>query len=89
MPVDIPMSHHHARIKCSPSSAIVGFCTDVEGDFDFWNRYVSISQVLSRDTHSGRLQLADGAHFVFGGDSVDWGSGDLEFLRELLDLHDR
>ena len=50
---------------------------------------MSISQVLSRDTHSGRLQLADGAHFVFGGDSVDWGSGDLEFLRELLDLHDR
>ena len=70
-------------------SAFVGFCTDVEGDFAFWNRYLSISKVLSRDANSGRVELADGAHFVFGGDSVDWGSGDLEFLREIIDLHDR
>ena len=70
-------------------SAFVGFCTDVEGDFDFWRRYVSESKVLSRNANSGRVDLADGAHFVFGGDSVDWGSGDLEFLREILDLHDR
>ena len=45
--------------------------------------------MLFRDANSGRLELIDGAHFVFGGDSVDWGTGDLEFLRELLDLHDR
>ena len=65
---------------------VVAYVTDVEGCYEFWNRYVERSQVLTRNASTGRLELADGAHFVFGGDAVDQGPGDLAFLRELLQL---
>jgi hypothetical protein len=66
---------------------IVAYCTDVEGDMEFWNRYIRNSQVLKRDPTSGNLILQDGVHFVFGGDAVDQGPGDLAFLRDLITLH--
>ena len=67
---------------------VVAYCTDVEGCFGFWERYVAVSRVLRRDPGTGRLTLPEGAHFVFGGDAVDQGAGDLAFLRDLLDLRD-
>jgi hypothetical protein len=65
------------------------YCTDVEGDYDYWNRYIQISRVLSRDPQSKTLRLKDRAHFVFGGDAVDWGSGDVRFVAELVSLHEK
>ena len=53
---------------------------------DFWNRYVEMSHVLSRD-EKNNLILQEGAHFVFGGDAVDQAPGDLEFLQEIVDFH--
>ena len=44
------------------------------------------SRVLDRNPLTGRLELADNAHFVFGGDAVDQGSGDLAFLEDLMRL---
>jgi hypothetical protein len=69
----------------SPPS-IVAFVTDVEGDYEYWNRYISISKVLDRN-EKGDLRLKDGAHFVFGGDAVDQGPGDLRFLKDIINLH--
>ena len=65
---------------------IVGYCTDVEGSFDFWESYVENSRILDRNPFTQRLELAEGAHFVFGGDAVDQGNGDLAFLRDLMQL---
>lgn len=67
----------------------VAYVTDVEGDWDFWDRYVDISKILRRDSSGKICMEKEGDHFVFGGDSVDWGSGDLRFLREILDFSAR
>ena len=72
---------------CFSSPSVVAYCTDVEGDFDFWTRYVKLSKVLERNTETGRLDLQKGAHFVFGGDAVDQGPGDLRFLEDIITLH--
>jgi len=66
----------------------IGYLTDIEGDLDFWRRYVELSDVLSRDSE-GAVALADQAHFVYGGDAVDQHAGDLEVLEELLALKQR
>merc|ERR1711871_1833244 len=63
-----------------------GYATDVEGDLHFWNKYVELSRVLNRDTN-GTIHLKDGAHFIFGGDAVDQGTGDHQFLVEIMSLH--
>ena len=52
-----------------------------------WNRYVNISRVLPR-FETQRLKLRENAHFVFGGDAVDWGVGDLRFVSELVELYE-
>ena len=67
---------------------MIAYVTDVEGCSSFWHRYVDVSQVLTRNAATGRLELAEGAHFVFGGDAVDQGSGDLSFLEELRALRE-
>lgn len=52
----------------------IGYCTDVEGDLGFWQRYCDRSSVLVQGS-DGTLDLAHGScHFVFGGDTVDKGS---------------
>ena len=43
---------------------------------------------MSRDPSTKKLVLEPKSHFVFGGDSVDWGSGDLRFVSELVSLHE-
>jgi hypothetical protein len=32
----------------SPETVLVGYCTDVEGNYDYWQRYLNISRVISR-----------------------------------------
>lgn len=73
-----------AAKRVCKKAKLTGFVTDVEGDFAYWSRYVGLSRVLRRV--DGRLELKDGCHLVFGGDSVDRGTGDLRFLKELLTL---
>jgi len=49
----------------------IGFLTDVEGNLEYFDRWVQRSEVLKYDA-SGRLQLLhDSAYFVFGGDVMD------------------
>lgn len=69
----------------SRTGCTIGYATDVEGNLDFWNRYVEFSEVLHRDT-AGKLVLNYGCHFIYGGDTCDRGNGDLSVLRDLVYL---
>ena len=91
---------------------VIGYATDVEGNYSYWCRYVELSHILKRvpKAHHHDFDNIDieyqgqydedhnikesdnvtfDCHFVFGGDSVDRGIGDLRFLRELLSLKRR
>ena len=61
----------------------VGYVTDIEGNFDYWQRYVALSQILFRNAQTGALELMDNCHLVYGGDVCDRGPGDLRVLRDL------
>ena len=63
----------------------VGYATDVEGNYDYWSRYIELSEILNRSP-TGRLELSADCHFVFGGDVVDRGPGDLRVLSDLVGL---
>lgn len=67
---------------------VIGYVSDVEGNKDYWESYISISEVLSRGVDGG-LVLKDGCSFVFGGDAVDKGPGDMAVVKDLLDLKKR
>ena len=71
------------------SAAAWGYVTDVEGDFDFWRRFCSLSAVLEPGRAPDDLALRPGCHLVFGGDSVDKGGDDLAFLASILRLKSR
>lgn len=64
----------------------LGYATDVEGNLDFWNKYVCHSKVLSRDSITGNLILHEQCMFVYGGDTCDRGCGDLQVLKDLIYL---
>ena len=50
----------------------------------------SISRVLSwENADKEELRLRDGCEFVFGGDAVDKGNGDIRFVRAMLRLKKR
>mmetsp|Transcript_63007 Transcript_63007/g.204270 ORF Transcript_63007/g.204270 Transcript_63007/m.204270 type:complete len:456 (-) Transcript_63007:31-1398(-) len=67
---------------------MIAYATDVEGDIEYWNRYVEFSAVLRRG-QDGCVELDEGVHFVFGGDVVDQSRGDTQVLSELLSLKRR
>eukprot|EP00756_Hemistasia_phaeocysticola_P043980 Hpha_TRINITY_DN17562_c0_g1::TRINITY_DN17562_c0_g1_i1::g.92498::m.92498 len=66
----------------------LGYVTDVEGNLPYWRNYVERSRVL-RYAPQGLELTHDGAHFVFGGDVVDKGVGDIRLTRELVALKRR
>jgi hypothetical protein len=65
---------------------LVGYVTDIEGNFDYWKRYIALSKVLRRNKATGALELCDNSQLVFGGDVCDRGPGDLRVVRELVQL---
>ena len=82
----------------SPSSSSsvgfrLGYVTDVEGNYDYFKSYVAQSNVLkllneNDDTTRG-LQLDlqhENCYFVYGGDAVDKGIGDIRLCRALVSL---
>jgi hypothetical protein len=80
----------------------VAYVTDIEGNYNYWNRMLSISTILvvehvapSRPTSASsavyskpyRLRFVDEtSQFVYGGDVCDRGDGDLRFLTDLIQL---
>jgi len=71
----------------SATAISIAYCTDVEGNYDYWQRYVKLSKGVSRGSN-GRLALADRFSFVYGGDVCDRGDGDLRLLDDLNQLHE-
>ena len=72
------------------------FVTDVEGNVQYFRRFVAISEALlfvPNDDASGgltpRLELNDGFGVVFGGDLFDKGPGDLQLAEWFCDLKER
>lgn len=88
--VGLSVAAHITRVRSSrhSMSTLVGHMSDLEGDYAYWQRYLQHSQVLRRDP-AGQVQLNDNYMFVFGGDAIDRGPGDLRILGELVDLKDR
>lgn len=68
----------------STMKKIVGYLSDIEGNYDYWKKYILNSKVLFSDGEEVRLR--DDCHFVCGGDVCDRGPGDIRILRELLSL---
>ena len=66
----------------------IGYITDLEGNLELWHRSIDLSEVLRRGADSS-LELCDDAAFVFGGDAVDHGPGDLQILKDLVGLKKR
>lgn len=79
----------------------ISFLTDVEGDGDYFDRYVDNSKVLQWRTRSASEETDrfrykrclefynDSDYLVFGGDIWDQGGSDLYVIRQLLDLRAR
>lgn len=67
------------------SKKIVGYVSDIEGNYDYWRKYISRSEVL-HVTDNNHIRLRDQCHFVCGGDVCDRGAGDIRVLKELLSL---
>lgn len=67
----------------------IGFVTDVEGNLDYFEKYIALSGVLRGKCCEGGLELVDDAYFVYGGDAVDKGAGDIRLCRLLAELKDR
>ena len=63
-----------SALNMSTVSGRIGYATDIEGNFDYWNKYLSVSEVLYKDGSSPRsTKLEDGCQFVYGGDACDRG----------------
>ena len=67
---------------------VISYFTDVEGDHDYLDRFVSASRVMGRG-QGGELELAPRTHLVFGGDVVDRGGEDLKVLDIVLGLKEK
>ena len=67
---------------------ICAYLTDVEGNLDYFHKYVRLSKVIAWvDSKKNRLKFKqDNSMFVFGGDAQDRGIGDIRFMNLLLDF---
>ena len=99
------LRHRHikmSRIKnvCASNEQFrIGYASDIEGHWDYFLDYVSRSNVIDWEPipnqspcnkyKSHRLTLRPNTYFIYGGDSVDKGPGDIRFTRALVDLKKR
>ena len=69
---------------------ICAYLTDVEGNLDYFHKYVGISKVITWvDSKKNRLKFKqDNSMFIFGGDTQDRGIGDIRFVNILLKFKD-
>ena len=82
----------------------IGYVADVEGHWEYFLEYVERSKVLDWEEHDShnkylsstangialqRLNLRPNTHFIYGGDSVDKGPGDIRLCRALVGLKKR
>ena len=68
---------------------VVSYCTDVEGNYDYWERFLDLSKVLTRDKSTDKVVFTNPkAQFVYGGDVCDRGPGDIRLLNDLIQLYE-
>ena len=68
----------------------IAYCSDVEGNLRYFDRWLETAARVVRYDASGNLELAhDDAYFVYGGDVVDKGPGDIRLCRLLVGLKRR
>jgi hypothetical protein len=65
-------------------NSVVGYCTDIEGNLEYWKRYIEISTVLEQ-TEDGVI-LKENCYFVYGGDICDRGEGDIRVMADIVRL---
>lgn len=53
------------------------YCSDVEGNWDYFNRFVNNSKGIKWNKHNAWIELKSGYIFVYGGDVMDKGVGSL------------
>mmetsp|Transcript_54216 Transcript_54216/g.129191 ORF Transcript_54216/g.129191 Transcript_54216/m.129191 type:complete len:945 (+) Transcript_54216:92-2926(+) len=93
---DLFQGYEEARRSCYqrnlPPGAIIEFLTDVEGNWEYFMRWVERSDALDwagverGPWGPGTLVLKDDYYLVFGGDAPDKGPGDIRFVKTLLYL---
>lgn len=71
-----------------PEPPVVAYLTDVEGRWDKLESFVRGNPYVSLDAE-GKLHVASGAVFVFGGDALDRGPDARRLVEALLDLKAR
>eukprot|EP01041_Mallomonas_annulata_P002951 gene2951-5796_t len=68
------------------SHTFLTYVTDIEGNWDYWNRFIGISRIVSRDSNTSTILIKNNCHLIFGGDATDRGPGDIRILNDLLQL---
>lgn len=59
-----------AELEDRPKTKVIGYCTDVEGNLEYFERYVDRSKILRwRNGRSSLDFIDEDTEFVFGGDS--------------------
>lgn len=71
------------------SSIRYSFVSDVEGNYDYWLRFVQSCEALSYCPEKKMINLAEGHGLVYCGDVCDRGNGDIRILQDLISLKDR
>jgi hypothetical protein len=76
------------NLNIKKNITICAYLTDVEGNLDYFHKYVRLSKVIAWvDSKKNRLRFKlDNSMFVFGGDAQDRGIGDIRFINLLLDF---
>jgi hypothetical protein len=62
----------------------VGYLTDVEGNYEYFQRYVALSSTIEYDSKQNLTFKDDNSLFVFGGDVCDKGTGSIRITRQLV-----
>lgn len=65
----------------------IAYWTDAEGNLDYFNKLLKCSRALYKQ-EDGSLGLHDGCGFVYGGDAIDKGIGDIRIVTMLCQLKD-
>ncbi|CAJ1362624.1 unnamed protein product, partial [Effrenium voratum] len=77
------------------SDTILEYITDIEGNWEYFLRFVHKSKALFWDGEErgvmgpGILKLRSNGMLVFGGDAPDKGPGDIRIVKMLLELKRR
>jgi hypothetical protein len=66
----------------------VAYVTDVEGSWERLESFLSDNPLVHLD-EAGRIQVAAGSTFVFGGDAIDRGPASRRIVRTLLEAKER